>query len=174
MNTLIIHPKDESTDFLNVIYKDIDCTLVDTDVSDEQLRLLIKNHDRIVMLGHGFPMGLYGHGKLVINGSHADILRGKNLVGIWCYANKFFESNNLLGIYSDMIISEPLEAIFLGVNYTDAYIKESNEQFADAVRDAIASDEPVQTFKSKYRSDSNPVINWNQDNFYHAYNVISI
>jgi hypothetical protein len=126
------------------------------------------------MLGHGFPGGLFGHNKIIINSTHADLLRTKKLVGIWCFANHFFETHGLLGIYSDMIISEPQEAEVFGVEYTDNFIDQSNRMFANAVRDSIISEEPIQTFKEMYRSNTNPVINWNQDNFYHAYQTIQI
>jgi hypothetical protein len=172
--TLVIHPKDTTTDFLNVIYQGTNWTVITHDIPDESLRKLIYSHDKIIMLGHGFPGGLFGHNKLVISSSHADLLRTKKLVGIWCFANRFFESHDLLGIYSDMIISEPQEAEVFGVQYTDNFINQSNTMFANAVRDAIISDNPIETFKEMYRSNTNPVINWNQDNFYHAYQTILI
>lgn len=172
--TLVIHPSDITTDFLNVIYQGTDWTVITHDIPDESLRKLISSHDKIIMLGHGFPGGLFGHNKIVINSSHVDLLRTKKLVGIWCFANKFFEPHGLLGIYSDMIISEAQEAEVFGVEYTDGFIDRSNKLFALAVRDSIVSDEPIETFKTMYRSNLNPVIKWNQDNFYHAYQTIQI
>jgi len=172
--TLVIHPADESTEFLNVIYQGTDWTILSQNISDHSLRKLISEHDRIIMLGHGFPGGLFGNGRIMINESHADLLRPKTLVGIWCFANRFFEPNGLTGIYSDMIVSEPQEAELFGVDYTEQQIHQSNRMFAMAVRDAIVSDEPISTFKEMYRSNTNPVINWNQDNFYHAYETIQI
>ena len=172
--TLVIHPSDITTDFLNVIYQGTDWTVINHDVPDLYLRKQIMTHDRIIMLGHGFPGGLFGYGKIVINESHVELLRTKNLVAVWCFANRFFEPHGLLGIYTDMIISEAVEAELFGCPYTDHFIDSSNKQFALAVKDSINSDEPIQTFKSMYRSNLNPVINWNQDNFYHAYETIQI
>ena len=128
--TLVIHPKDASTDFLNVIYQGTDSTVITHDIPDESLRKLISTHDRIIMLGHGFPGGLFGHNKIIINATHVELLRTKKLVGIWCFANRFFEPHGLLGIYTDMIISEPQEAEVFGVQYTDGFIDRSNKQFA--------------------------------------------
>lgn len=174
LKTLVIHPTDPSTDFLNVIYADLECMVIRENIDDIQLRNLIRHHDRIIMLGHGFQLGLFGHGKILINASHVELLKDKKLVGIWCFANNFFESNGLLGIYSDMIISEMEEAMVFGVDCTYDEINESNTQFALAVRNSIVNDFPVETFKSGYRSDENPVIHWNQDNFYHAYQTIQL
>lgn len=172
--TLVIHPKDASTDFLNVIYQGTDWTILTEDVDDATLRQTIFAHDRIIMLGHGYNGGLFGHYKIMINADHVKLLRTKQLVGIWCFANKFFEDHGLTGIYSDMIISEPSEALVFGVEHTHQDIHQSNMMFALAIRDAIVSDEPVETFKSMYRSNSNPIIKWNQDNFYHAYEIIQL
>ena len=172
--TLVIHPKDITTDFLNVIYQGTNWTVINHDIPDESLRKLISSHDIIIMLGHGFPGGLFGYNRIIIDSTHVELLRTKKLVGIWCFANRFFEPHDLLGIYTDMIISEPQEAEVFGVEYTDNFIDQSNRMFANAVRDAIVSDSPIETFKEMYRSNTNPVINWNQDNFYHAYQVIQI
>lgn len=58
MKTLVIHPKDQTTDFLSVIYDDKDWTIINTNVSKSYLKTQIKSHDRIVMLGHGTDKGL--------------------------------------------------------------------------------------------------------------------
>lgn len=59
MSTLIIHPKDPSTNFLKPIYAPIqDKTLITGGIDKTELRELIENHDKVIMLGHGFPWGL--------------------------------------------------------------------------------------------------------------------
>lgn len=174
IKTLVIHPHDRTTDFLNAIYADLDCTVLTHDISDFELKRLIANHDRIIMLGHGFHGGLFGHGRIIINSTHVELLRNKKLVGVWCFANLFFEPHGLLGIYTDMIISETQEAEVFAVECTEEQVDESNLRFAFAVREAIVDDSPVETFKSIYRSHENPVINWNQDNFYHAYELVQL
>lgn len=171
---LVIHPTDNTTDFLKVVYQNLDCTVVNHNTSDYMLREAIQMHDTIIMLGHGFHGGLFGHGKVVINSTHVDILKNKKLVGIWCFANEFFERHGLLGIYSDMIISEMDEAMAFGVDCTYDEINQSNLQFALAVRDSIQEDSPIETFKQMYRSNENPVIRWNQDNFYYAYETYQL
>jgi len=174
IKTLVIHPQDHTTDFLKTIYADLDCSLINENISDFQLRRLIENHDRIILLGHGFPGGLFGHGKIIINSTHAELLRNKKLIAVWCFANRFFEAHGLLGIYTDMIISETQEAEIFDVECTEEEVEESNRQFALAVRDAMLDDSPIEVFKSMYRSNENPVIYWNQDNFYHAYETIQL
>ena len=42
MKTLVIHPTDKSTDFLTVIYSDLDCTVLRDNISHSKLKKLIK------------------------------------------------------------------------------------------------------------------------------------
>jgi hypothetical protein len=59
MKTLIIHPKDKTTDFLKVIYQGrTDVTVISGDCTRADVESAIKKHDHIVMLGHGTPQGL--------------------------------------------------------------------------------------------------------------------
>ena len=53
MKTLVIHPKDLTTDFLCEIYANTDYTVISRHPGNSKLKELIKSHDRIVMLGHG-------------------------------------------------------------------------------------------------------------------------
>ena len=52
MQTLVIHPADITTDFLNMIYQKLDCTIITGRISKSKLKRTIKQHDRIIMLGH--------------------------------------------------------------------------------------------------------------------------
>ena len=174
--TLVIHPQDLTTDFLYTIYANKNYTVLRTKEECDELNIRnqIKFHDTIMMLGHGFPLGFWGHNRLIINDNNVEMLRHKKLVGIWCHANLFFEKHELTGIYSGMVISEPMEAEFYGVPYTPFEINDSNKKFAFAVRKALPDLNPVEKFKRLYNSDSNPTIQYNQNNFYHAYQTIQI
>ena len=60
MKTLVIHPQDDSTFFLDIVYRNIeDLTLITGGVSKSELREEIERHDRIMMMGHGSPGGLF-------------------------------------------------------------------------------------------------------------------
>ena len=70
MKTLIIHPKDSTTTFLKHIYAPIlDKTIVTVGIDKSELRELIYNHDRVIMLGHGSPWGLMSVGQFNYNGN---------------------------------------------------------------------------------------------------------
>ena len=53
MKTLVIHPEDSTTWFLNRVYKNIEnLTLVTGNVSKNEVKSMIPDHDRVMMMGH--------------------------------------------------------------------------------------------------------------------------
>ena len=118
MKTLIIHPEDESTTFLDIVYKDIpNQTLVTGGYTKGEIQQLIREHDRIMMMGHGSPVGLFSVGKFdssngyIIDQLMVPLLREKkDNVFIWCNADRFVDMFKLKGFYSGMFISEVIEA----------------------------------------------------------------
>lgn len=169
MKILVIHPADPTTDFLKKIYSGIDCNVVTGNTSNSSLKRLIKEHDRVFILGHGAPYGLFGHGRLIIDSTFVDWLRGMdNNVYIWCNADKFVERYGLKGFYSGMFISEPEEADFYKVTATKQEITYSNEYFSEIVNEMI--DKPeflLEHTKSKYKSEDNKVIQYNNMRLYY-------
>jgi hypothetical protein len=136
MKTLIIHPNDVSTDFLKPIYAGIKSkTVVRKNVSQDKLTLLIQSHGTIIMLGHGASSGLFnvsgiGKGIMAVGDSMVKHLRGKQLIAIWCNADKFIKHHQLDAMYSGMFISEVSEAKYCGVEGNQAQVNESNDTFA--------------------------------------------
>lgn len=122
MNTLIVHPKDNSTTFLDIVYKDVpNQTLITGGITKDELKGLIESHDRVMMMGHGSPGGLFSVGQFkgeasrysgyIIDEEMVDLLSKKdNSVFIWCNADRFVEHHGLKGFYSGMFISEVGEA----------------------------------------------------------------
>ena len=136
MKTLVIHPQDITTDFLRPIYTNIKRkTVLTKNVSRSKLLAAVRSHDMIIMLGHGSPSGLFnvsGIGKdiMVVGESLVEELRGKQLIAIWCNADKFIERHNLTALYSGMFISEIREAVYCGVQGDQAMVDKSNSTFA--------------------------------------------
>jgi len=167
MKTLVIHPSDRSTDFLKVIYMDKDWTVInDVRVSKRQLKMQIMAHDRIVMLGHGSPDGLYAQMRLMIDSTFVQFLRNKQCVCIWCNADLFVHRYGLKGFYTGMILSDTFECNLYSVMHTFEHLMESNDLFPTAIKAAIDSDDMIGISKSLYHSDVNPVIYFNQNNLY--------
>jgi hypothetical protein len=152
--TLIVHPKDNSTAFLDIVYKDIpNQTLITGGISKTELKELIKEHDRVMMMGHGSPYGLFSVGQFknedwkygsgyIIDQEMVSLLEEKeHNVYIWCWASSFVEKFNLKGFSSGMFISEVAEANAMKVYGTDQdIVDESNYGFVNIVNKFITED----------------------------------
>jgi hypothetical protein len=146
MKTLVIHPDDKSTDFLCPIYQTIkDKTVLRKGFTKQEVVEQIKIHDRIIMLGHGSPDGLFAVGQFetdntfIIDSSSIDILADKEEnVYIWCHANKFVEKFDLKGFYTGMFVSEILEALYCDLPLVEQkVVDESNNGFSRIVSNYI-------------------------------------
>jgi len=183
MRTLIIHPADKSTDFLIPIYMNLksfpdfdDVTIIRGGVTRAEVDQEIIKHDRIMMMGHGSPGGLfavgkfYGEGYIISHGT-ADLLRDKECIFIWCNADKFVETHNLKGLYSGMFISEIGEADYCGLPGTPQdIVDESNDVFAKELG-LVAErslDEIYECIKNSYGilAEDNPVAKYNHNRLY--------
>ena len=181
MKTLVIHPQDSTTDFLDFIYAPIpkdEKTVITAGADKQTIIELIKLHDRVIMLGHGTPFGLLSVGQFrtkngyVIDESFIPYLNEKsNNFYIWCNANEYVESYNLKGFYTGMFISEISEAEFYNFrNIKQRDIDESNELFSSLLSDTIHM--PVETtykiVKEVYGNLGrvNPIAKFNSERLY--------
>lgn len=148
---LVVHPWDETTDFLTWVYHNIDCDVIRSNVSPEYMEHKIQNSDQIICLGHGSSEGLHpGRSMrtdfpgLAINDSLVSLIKGMPFPGvyIWCYAKQFLLRNKIIGFCSDMFISEPMEAKILEVRASDDEIFASNYKFARVLNGIIREVDP--------------------------------
>jgi hypothetical protein len=179
MKTLIIHPKDRSTQFLDIVYKNIpNKTIITGGVTKEELKKLIEEHDRVMMCGHGAPVGLFSVGQfpnsggLIIDHTMIDILSKKdNSIFIWCNADQFVNRYQLKGFYSGMFISEVGEAYYCGLPGTkQGVVDESNFGFCELLSECINEPQEVMydTIIEKYGkiAEENPVALYNHNRLY--------
>ena len=169
MKTLVIHPKDESTDFLCKIYKDHDWTIINSTVPKRVMKDAIKSHDRIIMMGHGCERGLFNSNfDTVIDSNYVYLLREKDCIAIWCNADVFFLKYGLKGLYTGMIISDYTEAQYESVTTTYHEIGESNFLFGKAMRDGITNDGfDIDLIQDVYSTDNlNRVMDFNKNRIY--------
>ena len=118
MNTLIIHPKDESTDVLKYIYSsENNYTVINGQISKIDLYKLIQSHFRTIFIGHGTSRGLSNinmfkyKGEYIIDYKFKNVLERSNQnIYLWCYADRFVKNNALKGIFTGMFISDLQEA----------------------------------------------------------------
>ena len=180
MKTLVIHPDDRSTDFLRPIYAGIKRkTVLTKNVSRDKLLSAIRSHDTIIMLGHGSSSGLFnvsgvGKGIMAIGESMVEELRGKQLIAVWCNADKFIERHQLPALYSGMFISEVSEARYCGVQGDQAQVNESNDMFAALLGNMLGKvPADLKTIHSmvgesyEELGEVNPVAKYNSDRWYY-------
>ena len=179
MKTLVIHPEDSTTFFLDIVYRNIeDLTLITHGMSKDEIKEEIKKHDRVMMMGHGSPGGLFAVGKFktnngyIIDDSFVDLLKEKdNSVFIWCNADRFVDRYNLKGFYTGMFISEVGEAMYCGLPKTkQSEVDESNYSFVEIMGECINNDPKIihMVAKTRYGSliDHNPVAKYNHERLY--------
>ena len=180
INTLIIHPDDNTTKFLTGIYENIpNKTVITGGVNEEELIKLIEEHDKVMMMGHGSPNGLFKVGSFpkvketfVINKSHVPLLNEKEEnVFIWCNADMFVNFYELKGFYTGMFISEVNEAYYCGLpGTTQDIVDESNYGFTNIIKKHITENKNVihEKVKNEYGvlSENNPVAFYNNLRLY--------
>jgi hypothetical protein len=181
MSVLIIHTKDQSTIFLKPIYASIsNKTVINDGVTKSELRELIKNHDRIIMLGHGTPNGLLSMGQFpvvgsyIIDSSFSEILSvKKENIYIWCHADLFVQQHRLNGFFSGMFISESDETFYCDLWDVDLkVIEESNKLFVSAVAKYI--NEPLHVLHKNVINEysvlekTNPIAKYNLERLFHS------
>lgn len=152
---LVIHPQDESTDFLKPIYRDLENVTLITGGplwTHENIVKEIQEHDQVMMMGHGYPGGLFGIGfrrPTVINSDCVQALSEKeNNIFIWCNADQFVRRHNLKGFFTGMFVSETGEALYCGLGRTEqSIVDESNQKFSSVMNEVLKSSlEPADIF----------------------------
>lgn len=178
MKNLIIHPQDSSTSFLNIVYKNIsNKTVITGGITSTELNGLIKTHDRVMMMGHGWAGGLFGVGQFIDCGTIINrytvpyLMEKKNNIFIWCNADKFVNEHELKGFYSGMFISEVGEADYCGIpGMSQHVVDESNYGFCNIISECI--NESKQTIfnnvvkEYKKIAENNPVALYNVNRLY--------
>ena len=179
MKTLIIHPQDSSTSFLDIVYAPIENkTVITGGISKSEVIKLIIEHDRVMMMGHGSPGGLFAVGQFgnsgayIIDQAMVPYLINKNdSVYIWCNADKFVDMFKLKGFYSGMFISEVGEANYCGLpGMSQEVVDESNYGFVNIIAKYINQDKELihESVKNEYGliAETNPVALYNNNRLY--------
>lgn len=142
----VIHANDPTTKVLSLLYeqrKDVKMHITEKSTNGAVRRALCAD-DTIMMLGHGNMYGLFSKPnnkgvflRLLIDDSHAQFLRGKTCIGIWCHADEFAYKYKLHGLFSGMIISELQEAIDYNIPSTKEEIDAEMEKFTLRLKNCI-------------------------------------
>jgi hypothetical protein len=160
MKTLVIHPRDPSTEFLGIIYRNLECTVLDDMSSNSKIRKGLQESQRIFLLGHGTEAGLlspYGgeqFGRLIVGPREVNFLRGKEVISVFCNSNIYGIKYGLSGLFSGMIISEESEAFdWLGHFIGEEKIREHNKEWCENLEKLILSETPLLEIPEKMKRD---------------------
>lgn len=168
MKTLVIHPEDKSTQFLDIIYKDKGFTVVRKwGESMSKMRKLVRSHDRIMFMGHGGPFGLFGYTQHLRDRHFVEMLKKKECVCIWCNADLYVERVGLVGFYTGMFISEVGEAAYYGIRKTQEEIDYSNNLFVEHFREVMDNPNLLTEIKTLYSGECD-VIKFNNARLYYT------
>lgn len=179
MNQLIIHPKDSSTDFLKVAYQTVKHkTVVSGIKTKNEVANMIESHKRIMMMGHGSPMGLFSvnefpvENKKIIDNSMVEILKTKEEnIYIWCDADQFVKEHGLKGFFTGMFISEVIEAYCCDIPDPDEDVVDaSNVAFCEILSKYIhgTKESIYENVRREYAviAESNPIARFNYERLY--------
>lgn len=180
---LVIHPADSTTSMLTALYSGQAYHLLDQQSGSHEIRTRIRlapPHERIMILGHGCPRGLFSknfdnassYDRLIINHRHTYHLRrhGGNLIGIWCHARLFAEKERLHGLFSGMIISEPEEAQEYGLITTPQELDTVNTSLFTQLRALLDASTPLHQIPRLITQANNfhtPLADFNYNNFFY-------
>jgi hypothetical protein len=154
-----------------------DVTIIRGGVTKADVMKEINEHDRIMMMGHGSPSGLFSIGQFgdafgfIIDATTVPLLQNKECIFIWCNADQFVTRHSLKGLYSGMFISEVSEANYCGLPGTpQEVVDESNDFFAMEMGEISHQSltEIYNTVKYNYNilAEHNPVAEYNSKRLY--------
>lgn len=147
---LIIHiiSKDDTKEFSSIYndLEDFEPTVLINPSKSEAKKAIINEKDIVVLIGHGNENGLFNQrmNGFVVDSNTVQFLRGKTIIGIWCFAGNFADKYDLTGFFTSMFISNPIELIECGLvdfENSDVVITEENISFSNKINNLIRTSE---------------------------------
>jgi len=127
------------------VLQDVDVgTLLLNPVDRESVSDMLAHSDNpLVVYGHGDPRGLYNMDwdGFVLDVRHADLLRQRLIVGIWCHAGEFADICELHGFFTSMFISNARESRALGFTATEDEVADELRIFNERMNSFLCSDD---------------------------------
>jgi hypothetical protein len=146
---LVIHIiSTEDTRLFSNIYQNLDATILINPSSREARKAIINEMDTILFIGHGTEYGLLNSrlDGYFIDSEWVNLLREKNIIGIWCYAGNFAERYDLKGFFTSNFISNIDELIDNGFERFDnveSVIQDENTLFANKINNFLLTSRPI-------------------------------
>lgn len=170
MTVIFCDCNDVDTRNLKAIWRDLDAKVIElsskTNVSQEEIdNALAEEKDTIIICGHGSDDGCFNPEKInpgeiksiqqlmnidnfAISSRNAHLLKGKKVIGIWCFAAEFARKHNLEGFYSSMFISNKMEAKLFNVAVrSEDEINNSEIKFCNILNTLLKNETPLNQWK---------------------------
>lgn len=170
---IVIHiDTQQDTSFLKKTYEGIDNLNLLYNPTKEQVNKTLEENpnEDVMMLGHGSPSGLFSYDYWndgdVIGAANAHLLKGRNCIGIWCWAKKFAKNYGLKGYFTSMFISNEGEARTFGYNATEEEVFNEVELFSERINKLIKDNVPYEEWVGKLQAIadmSKPFVKYNYD-----------
>lgn len=107
----------------------------------------------------------------IIDADNVDLLRDREVIGIWCYASDFATKHNLRGFFTYMFVSNPSEARYLSFGeHTTEEVDEQNIHFCSQINRFLNEGvEPQDFIENLEYDDSINFVNFNYSNMIYNY-----
>ncbi len=159
---LVVHiiSKEDTKEF-STIYQGLECdaTILINPSKDLLKFALDREKNRILIIGHGTENGLLNStlDDFLIDSSMVQFLKGKEIIGVWCFASNFASKYNLNGFFTSMFISNCVELIDCGFNLFDNFdtiISNENQLFSCRLNLLIKSKTPISEWADLLRKEA--------------------
>lgn len=169
---IVIHIDSQTdTSFLKECYKNIKDAIVLYNPTKEEVNETLTAYpdDDVMMMGHGSSSGLFSvdwKGN-VIDYTNVHLLKGRNCIGIWCWAKEFARNYGLKGYFTSMFISNEGEARSFGFLADNKQVYDEVVFFAKAVGNLIEDKTPYEEWVGRLQSIADmdkPFVKYNYTN----------
>lgn len=179
---IIIHmDTQQDTHVLDALYKgfsELDNIIMVNPTRDEvEATLNEYPNENVMLIGHGDYFGLwasdndlYNPTMYVIDGHNVDLLKNREIIGIWCYASAFARRHKLRGFFTYMFVSNSSEAQYMGFGeHTNEFCNEQNVKFCKQINQLITENVNMADWTDKLTHDDVNFVNYNYKHLEYFY-----
>lgn len=165
-------------DLFRVIFNGFeDINVLENPTHDDVTELLQASTNPLMVIGHGDQNGVFE--SIVsddenctrwcgycLDGEHADLLRQRTVIGLWCFAGEFGDRYDLHGFFTSMFISNAREAAEFCIETTDEEINHYVSEFALQLRSFLTESIPMDEWVDRLQSNCNkniPLVRFNYE-----------
>lgn len=176
---LVIHViSTEDTKIFKTLYTAIgdDCKVLINPSKKDAKRAIIEEKDCVMLIGHGTEYGLLNErlNGFLVGPDMVQFLRGKTVIGIWCYAGNFAQRYDLKGFFTSNFISnvdELLDCGFSSFEDAEDHISIENFKFSAKVneflRNKVSLNEWVDKLQESVKDTQYPFVKYNYEALYY-------